>query len=117
MVADPQALGRVLANLLVNAARYSPAGTTIEIAFAAEENTGRIVVRDHGRGIAAEDLDTIFDEFQRGSRAQSDGGHGLGLSSVRQLVTLQHGTVTIESEPGTGTSVTVVLPRAEGPAD
>jgi PAS domain S-box-containing protein len=108
--ADQQALGRVLANLLVNAARYSAPGTPIDIRFERHAEVGRIVVTDQGRGIATEDLETIFDEFVRGSMAEPDGGTGLGLSSVRQLVGLQGGTVSIESEPGVGTTVTVDLP-------
>ncbi|MGY2874474.1 PAS domain S-box-containing protein [Marmoricola sp. URHA0025 HA25] len=110
VVADPAALGRVLANLLVNAVRYSPAGTPIEVTFEEDAPVGRIVVTDHGRGIAKADLATIFDEFERGSLAEPDGGTGLGLSSVRQLVTLQDGTVWIASEPGFGTTVSVELP-------
>jgi signal transduction histidine kinase len=112
VVADAQALGRVLANLLVNAVRYSPDGTTIEIDFERGDSVGRIRVADQGRGIAPEDLETIFDEFERGSLAQDDGGTGLGLASVRQLVALQHGRVSITSEPGVGTTVTVELPLA-----
>jgi PAS domain S-box-containing protein len=110
VVADQQAHGRVLANLLVNAARYSPEGTPIEVSFEADDDVGRIIVTDHGRGIAEEDLATIFDEFERGSLAEPDGGTGLGLSSVRQLVAMQHGTVAIASQPGIGTRVVVELP-------
>ena len=108
--ADQQALGRVLANLLVNAVRYSPAGSPIEVRFERYAEVGRIIVSDQGRGIAKEDLETIFDEFERGSLAEPDGGTGLGLSSVRQLVSLQGGHVSIDSEPGVGTTVTVELP-------
>lgn len=110
VVADQQALGRVLANLLVNAAKYSPDGTPIEVSFESDGEVGRIIVTDHGRGIAQEDLETIFDEFERGSLAEPDGGTGLGLSSVRQLVAMQHGHVAIASQPGVGTSVVVELP-------
>jgi PAS domain S-box-containing protein len=108
--ADQQALGRVLSNLLVNAARYSPAGAPIEVRFERDAEVGRIIVADRGRGIAHEDLDTIFDEFERGSLAEPDGGTGLGLSSVRHLVTMQGGRVSIQSEPGVGTSVAIELP-------
>jgi PAS domain S-box-containing protein len=108
--ADPQALARVFTNLLVNAARYSPDGSPIEVRFAAAAGRGWITVADHGRGIAAVDLATIFDEFERGALAEPDGGSGLGLSSVRQLVTLQGGAVSIDSKPGAGTTVTVALP-------
>ena len=112
VLADRQALGRVLANLLVNAAKYSPRGTSIEVTVETGPLLGQIVVTDHGRGIAEADLTTIFDEFERGSLAEADGGSGLGLSTVQELVTLQQGRVTIASTLGTGTSVTVELPRA-----
>jgi len=117
VLADPQALGRVIANLLVNAVRYSPDGTSIEVSFDRDAEVGRIVVSDHGRGIAKQDLATIFDEFERGSLAQADGGSGLGLSSVRQLVTLQNGRVLIDSEPDAGTTVTIELPLARPEQD
>ncbi|HET6167635.1 MAG TPA: ATP-binding protein [Marmoricola sp.] len=112
VLADQQALGRVLANLLVNAVRYSPDGTAIEVTFEEHDDKGRITVTDRGRGIAKDDLPTIFDEFERGMLAEPDGGTGIGLSSVRQLVAQQDGQVWIESEPGEGTAVTVELPLA-----
>jgi PAS domain S-box-containing protein len=115
--ADQPALARVFANLLVNAVRYSPEGSPIEVGFAQAARTGRITVADHGRGIAEDDLATIFDEFERGALAEPDGGSGLGLSSVRQLVTLQGGTVSIASELGVGTTVTVELPLDDPHAD
>lgn len=110
VVADQQALGRVLANLLVNAVKYSPPGTPVEVTFDRDGDVGRIEVTDRGRGIAKLDLPTIFDEFERGALAEPDGGTGLGLASVRHLVTLQNGRVSIESEPGVGTTVRVELP-------
>ena len=113
--ADAAALHRILANLLVNAARYSPEASPIEVDLDRDETHGRITITDHGRGIAAEDLPTIFDEFERGTQATRDGGSGLGLSSVRHLVAHHQGRVRIESELGVGTTVTVELPLAPGP--
>jgi len=112
VLADAPALGRVLANLLVNAIKYSPDGTTIEVHFEHDDRVGRILVADHGRGIAPHDLESIFDEFERGTLAEDDGGTGLGLASVRQLMILQGGTVSIASEERVGTTVTIELPLA-----
>ncbi|HSV37343.1 MAG TPA: PAS domain-containing sensor histidine kinase [Nocardioidaceae bacterium] len=110
--ADRSALERILGNLLTNAAKYSAHGTPIEVTFSSAHGLGHIVVRDRGRGIQADDLPVIFDEFERGQLAEPDGGTGLGLSSVRQLVTLHGGHVSISSAVGKGTAVTVQLPLA-----
>jgi signal transduction histidine kinase len=110
VMADRLAFGRVLANILINAVRYSPRGTPIDVDLSGDPGCGRVAVADRGRGIEEEDLATIFDEFARGSRAKVDGGSGLGLFSVHQLVALQHGSVGIVSSPGEGTTVTIELP-------
>jgi PAS domain S-box-containing protein len=112
VLADAPALERVLTNLLVNAIKYSPDGTTIEVRFERADDVGRILVADHGRGIAPHDLESIFDEFERGTLAEDDGGTGLGLANVRQLMVLQGGTASIASEEGVGTTVTIELPIA-----
>ena len=72
----------------------------------------RLSVTDQGRGIAPEDLETIFAEFNRGRLAEHDGGTGLGLATVRHLAIRQGGRTWITSELGRGTSVTVELARA-----
>jgi PAS domain S-box-containing protein len=111
--ANEIALHRVLTNLVVNSLRYSPPESPVEVRFAlAGPDRVRVSVVDHGRGIDPGDVDTIFDEFKRGRLAQDDGGTGLGLASVRELVTQMHGTVSIESEVGVGTTVAVDLPAA-----
>lgn len=112
VVADRLAFSRVLANVLINAVRYSPEGTPIAVVLSADQSQGRVVVADRGRGIEEADLESVFDEFVRGSRARSDGGSGLGLFSVHQLVDAQHGSVRIASVPGEGTTVTIALPLA-----
>lgn len=112
-LADRTALTRILDNLLGNAVRYSPAGTRITVTVDEVGEVVRIAVSDHGRGIAAEDIDTIFGEFNRGRLARDDdGGSGLGLASVQRLTTLQGGRVWIDSQVGHGTTVTVELARA-----
>ncbi len=111
VLGDRQALHRVLANLVVNAVRYSEPGAEVRVTFPPGP-PGRtvLVVEDEGRGIHPDDLPTIFESFQRGRLAREDGGTGLGLTSVRDLVRQQGGVVGIESELGAGTRVTVELP-------
>ncbi len=113
-LAHVTAMHRVLTNLLINALKYSEDGTPIELEIAETEHGNvRIRVCDQGRGIDPADLATIFDEGERGRLASEDGGMGLGLSSVRELVRQQQGTVHIDSQRGVGTTVTVELPAAD----
>jgi PAS domain S-box-containing protein len=104
------AIHRVVTNLLVNALKYSPPGTPVEVAFS-RPRPGHVLLTfsDHGRGIDPGDVDTIFDEFVRGRHAEDDGGTGLGLASARNLVEQQDGTISLETEPGVGTTVSVEL--------
>jgi CheY-like chemotaxis protein len=114
--ADPSRLVQAFANLLTNAAKFSDEGT--DVFLSAERHGDRIVaqVRDQGEGIEPEMLDRVFDLFvQRGQpadRAQS--GLGLGLTIVRNLITLHGGTVRANSDGrGKGTVVVVDLPIAQ----
>ncbi len=107
--ADRAALRRAVANVVENAAKYSEDVIDIAVAETAEATT--ITVSDSGRGIHPSDLDGIFDPFERGRRADAaDGGTGLGLASVRDLVRRSGGDVAIDSEPDRGTTVTLRLP-------
>ncbi|MET0999767.1 MAG: PAS domain-containing sensor histidine kinase [Marmoricola sp.] len=109
--ANGVAMHRVVTNLVVNALKYSPPGSPVEITFGRPRpGRVRLTVTDHGRGIHADDVAGIQDDFARGRLAEDDGGTGLGLSSVRNLVEQQHGAVLIDSEVGVGTTVTVELP-------
>jgi PAS domain S-box-containing protein len=110
------ALHRVLTNLMVNSLRYSPTESAVEVSIAGGHDLVEITVADHGRGIDPGDVETIFDEFKRGRLAQDDGGTGLGLASVRELVTQMHGTIRIDSEVGVGTNVVIQLPASRVPA-
>ena len=114
VVADRPAMLRVLDNVLGNAVKYSPGGSGIEIRLEQRPDTVVVGIVDHGRGIDAEDLPAIFDEFVRGRFATQDGGTGLGLASVRALMTRQRGQVWIDSEVGLGTTVSLELPRPLG---
>ncbi len=109
--ANGVAMHRVVTNLVVNALKYSPPDSPVDIEFSrARAGHVRMTVTDEGRGIDPGDIGSIFDEFFRGRLAEEDGGSGLGLASVRELVHQQNGTVSIESEVGVGTTVTVELP-------
>ncbi len=111
--ADREAMQRVLTNLLQNALLYSSSPTAVTVTAEPAGDRVRLLVSDQGRGIDPHDLPRIFDEFERGRLAENDdAGTGLGLASVRDLVTAQKGRVEIESTPGVGTLVTVELPAA-----
>jgi two-component system, OmpR family, sensor histidine kinase MprB len=86
--------------------KFSPDGTPIEVTVRA----GRLEVRDHGRGIAPEDLPLVFDRFHRAVDARSLPGSGLGLAIVRQIVEDAGGTVHAANHPDGGAVFTVELP-------
>ncbi|WP_412753730.1 sensor histidine kinase [Krasilnikovia sp. M28-CT-15] len=106
---DPDALARVVANLLDNAVRH--AATTVELAVAADGAYRSITVTDDGPGIPAADRERVFDRFTRldDARARDAGGTGLGLAIVRELVRRHGGTVTL-ADADHGLRVTVRLP-------
>jgi len=110
--ADPEDLQLVWTNLLENAVRYSPEGTSVEIAVAREGDHAQVSFQDHGVGIAAADLPKIFERFYRGdhSRARATGGFGLGLAIAKALVEAYGGSIAAVSSPGKGTRMTVELP-------
>ena len=110
--ANAEDLQLVWTNLLENAVRYSPEGSSIQVTVGQTEDRARVTVQDHGAGISAADLPRIFDRFFRGdpSRNRATGGFGLGLAIVKALVEAYSGTITAESTPGEGTSMTVELP-------
>lgn len=109
LMADRQALERVLRNLLGNAARHTPEGTNIVVAARPTNGAIEITVADDGPGIPPELLDRVFDRFQRGS----GGGTGLGLSIASQLVELHAGTLEVDSGPDSGTTFRFTLPRSD----
>ena len=107
--ADKPSLERVVTNLVANALKYSATGP-IAVDVTRVDDRVRLTVSDQGRGIAPQDQERIFDEFERGSLATDDGGTGLGLTSVKSLVEEQGGSVHVNSVVGQGTIVTVELP-------
>jgi two-component system, OmpR family, phosphate regulon sensor histidine kinase PhoR len=116
VIADADAVGQVLTNLLENAIRYTPPGGRI-ICRSRRENGGIAVsVSDNGAGIVREHLPRIFERFYRSdpSRSRDEGGTGLGLAIVKHLVEAHGGKVSAESERGRGTTINCWFPT--GPA-
>jgi PAS domain S-box-containing protein len=111
--ADPVRLAQVLANLLTNASKYTPERGRITLTATCEDRWAVVRVRDTGAGIPAEMLPRVFDLFAQveGTRDQAQGGLGIGLTLVRDLVRLHGGTVEAFSEgPGQGSEFVVRLP-------
>ena len=110
---DPDALTRVLTNLIDNAARYSRPGTPITIAATEQAGEIEIQVRDEGPGLRQEEAERVFERFYRvgKSRSRRSGGTGLGLAIVDALVEQSGGGVHIDTGPERGTTVIVTLPR------
>ena len=106
-------LQMVFKNLLQNAVKYNERVPEITVEPVADAADGRVVVavRDNGIGIAAADLDTVFDPFVRLDAASRYPGSGLGLSIVRRMVTNHGGEIRLESEPGVGSTFYLTLPR------
>lgn len=117
VMAEPDALDRVLINLVTNAVKYSPPDTTIWIRGFQDGDRARLSVVDEGPGVAPEDRERIFDRFERGAHARSGvRGSGIGLAIVRRYVDLLGGEVWVEDRPGPGAEFTFTLPIA-GPDD
>jgi two-component system phosphate regulon sensor histidine kinase PhoR len=108
--ADGTQLRRVFTNLIDNAVKFSQRGGGIVFSTTSDEKEIRISVRDQGAGIAAEELPHIFDAFHRGKVGAKVEGFGLGLAAVKAIVEAHGGRVLVESEMGTGSTFTVVLP-------
>jgi signal transduction histidine kinase len=111
VLADRARFRQVLVNLLDNALRYAPAGSTIRVEAAVRDRV-TVAVSDEGPGVPADLLPKLFDRFFRAdeSRDRRTGGAGLGLAIVKQLVALQGGTVEAANLPSQGFRVTLTLP-------
>jgi signal transduction histidine kinase len=115
VLADPQRLGQVFANLLTNAIKYSPPGSEILVRVMPGPREVSVSVVDQGAGIPREALPHLFDRFYRATgSARSASGLGLGLYITRQIVESHSGKISVESEPGRGSTFTVTLPLSMG---
>lgn len=109
--ADPDQMSQVFLNLFINAIHAMPDGGTLRISLERGDGHARAVIADTGHGIPKEDLPKIFHPFFTTKEAGQ--GTGLGLTVVHGIIQEHGGTITVESEPGTGTTFTVTLPAAK----
>lgn len=114
---DPLLFERVLCNLLENAAKYTPAGSPIEIGAAvAGDDEVQVFIDDHGPGLPKGREQTIFEMFERGRKESATPGVGLGLAICRAIVEAHGGRIGGETRAGGGARFTITLPRGEPPA-
>jgi two-component system sensor histidine kinase KdpD len=112
---DAMLMEQVFLNLLDNAARYSPPGSSIDVSASATGLKVVVEVSDRGPGFAPGDETRAFEKFYRG-RSAGVRGVGLGLAICRAIVQAHGGTITAENRPGGGATLRLTLPRAEEPA-
>jgi two-component system sensor histidine kinase MprB len=103
---DPERLGRAVANVLANAAKWSPDRATVEVIV----DRGTVVVRDHGPGIEEADLPLVFERFYRSPTARGTAGSGLGLAIVRHVLEAHGGGGAAGNAPGGGAVFTLRFP-------
>jgi two-component system sensor histidine kinase/response regulator len=108
---DEGTLVEVIVNLLSNAVKYSRVGSKITVVAEEKEDKIHVSVTDTGVGIAKEDLPYIFEMFYTGKSGQpAERGCGMGLAICRRIIEAHQGSITVESEPGTGSIFTIFLP-------
>ena len=109
------ALEQMMTNLVDNAIKYTQDGGKVSVDIARNGRNWAVTVKDTGIGIAKEDIPYIFDRFYRVDKARSraTGGTGLGLAIVKDVVQQHNGTITVDSTPGAGTAMRVVLPALD----
>lgn len=112
LTSDGHLIGRILRNLLSNAVKYAGDGVSVHLGAQADGADIVLSVRDDGRGIAADQVDTIFEPYRRLPDAEREAGRGLGLAICRDLARDIGGSVTLISGPGQGTTAELRLPLA-----
>jgi signal transduction histidine kinase len=113
LTADRTRLTEILLNLLSNAIKFTELGWAINVSVRrTEEGSASFVVRDNGRGMTKAEIEIALERFGQvdGGLARRNEGSGLGLPLARKLAELHGGSLTLKSEPGRGTTATVILP-------
>ncbi|MFO7965469.1 MAG: ATP-binding protein [Desulfobacterales bacterium] len=109
---DIKMIQRMVANLIDNAVKYTPAEGTVTLSLRrGPSDFVTLSISDTGQGISADDIPKIFNRFYRGDPSRSEGGTGLGLSLARAVARAHGGDITVDSTPGAGSTFTVALPR------
>jgi two-component system, OmpR family, sensor kinase len=117
VIGDAGRLTQLLRNLLENAAKYTPPGTTVDVRLRQSGSVAQLIVADSGPGIAAEHLAHLWDRYYRVDevRSRESGGTGLGLPIVKFIAEAHSGRADVVSEAGAGTTFTIELPLAPEP--
>ena len=110
---NPMQFDRMMDNLMDNAFRYNDADKAVTLSYTVSGDCVLIAVEDNGRGLDTHELDRVFDVFYRGDENRSVEGLGIGLSVVKQLVESAGGTISVQSQKGSGTKFIIRLPVAE----
>ena len=103
---------RAVGNVLDNAAKFSGESKPISLDLHSRGDKIHLDIRDEGPGMTSATLDHIFDRFWRAEESRTLPGHGLGLALVKQICVAHHGSISVDSALGHGTTVKIVLPRA-----
>jgi signal transduction histidine kinase len=110
VLGDSDQISQVMINLIMNALHAMPEGGTLRIALGSEKGMAKLTVSDTGHGISDDVVKKIFDPFF--TTKEFGKGTGLGLTVVKGIIEEHHGSIEVESEPGKGTTFTVLLPKS-----
>jgi len=112
VITDPHRVEEIVSNLLENALKFSPAGSTVDVTGRLDEGLLILSIRDHGIGIPAADMDRMFERFHQADQSitRPFGGMGLGLHLVREMVAELGGSISVDSVVDEGTTFTVSIP-------
>ena len=110
--ANRDQIEQVLVNLIDNAIKYTPGGGSITVTALVQNNMASVQIKDTGIGILSQDVPRLFERFYRVDKARSrqSGGTGLGLSIVKHIVEMHGGSVDVQSEYGSGSTFSFMLP-------